>query len=417
MFISELVGKPVVDIDGERVGSLTDLIGRFQKDVAHPVIVGIVANFQGEIIRISISDVALIVPLAVSLRRHVPDLIPYIPHNQDFFLVEDVLDKQIIDVDDVRVVRANDLQLLRVNDSLVLSNVDIGTSGILRRIGLEGTMRKISSRLGHPVKPNFISLDDVELLPNSQSLRLRIPSAKLASLHPADLAEIISDLNRAETGHLLDSLDVKQLADTLEEVEPDFQASLINEMPDEKVADVLEEMSPDEAADLLAELPKERSEDLLELMDSEDARDVRKLLGYPIESAGGIMTTEFTTIKPELTAGQAIPYLRENIEEAETVFYVYVLDENNSLIGVFSLSDLIMAEPEVKVADFMHKRVVSVHLLDDQEKVAQMIAKYNLLAVPVIDEDNVMHGIVTADDALDQIIPTAWKKKLPRLYH
>ena len=417
MFISELVGKPVVDIDGERVGTLEDLIGRFQKDVSHPVIIGIVANIEGESVKISCSDVAIIITPAVSLNKHVKDLRPYITQDQDFFLVEDVLDKQIIDVDDVRVVRANDLELLRVNESLVLSNVDIGPSGILRRIGLERPLRRLYSRFGRPVQSNFISLDDVELLPHRQSLRLRIPSHKLASLHPADLAEIISDLNRAESGHLLETLNVKQLADTLEEVEPDFQASLINEMPDEKVADVLEEMSPDEAADLLAELPKERSEDLLELMDSNEAKDVRKLLGYPIESAGGIMTTEYATINAELTASQSIRYLRETIEDAETLYYIFVVDENNVLIGVFSLSDLIMASPDKKVADFMDKRVVSVHLLDDQQKVAQVIAKYNLLAVPVIDENNVMHGIVTADDALDQIIPTAWKKKLPRLYH
>jgi magnesium transporter len=417
MFISELIGKPVVDIDGERVGSLNDLIARFQKDVSHPVIVGIVAKSQGEFRKISYSDIAIIVSPAITLNKSIKNLNPYAPNPQDFYLVEDVLDKQIIDVDDARVVRANDLQLLRVNGALVLSNVDIGTSAILRRIGLDAPIRKIASRLGHPVQPNFISLDDVELLPNSQSIRLRIPGNKLASLHPADLAEIISDLNRAESGQLLESLDVKKLADTLEEVEPDFQASLVNEMPDEKIADVLEEMSPDEAADLLAELPKERSADLLELMDKEEAKDVRKLLTYPIESAGGIMTTEFATIPPDLTAEQAINYLRENIEEAETVFYVYVVGENNVLLGVFSLSDLIMAQPNRKVADFMHKRVVNVKLLDDQEKVAQVIAKYNLLAVPVVDENEILHGIVTADDALDQIIPTAWKKRLPRMYH
>lgn len=417
MFISELIGKPVVDIDGERVGSLSDLIARFQNNVAHPLIVGIVVKNQGEIQKISYSDVAVVVSPAISLNKSFKILVPYTPNNQDFYLVEDVLDKQIIDTDDARVVRANDLQLLRVNGTLVLSNVDIGTSGILRRIGLESTVRKLASRLGRPVQPNFISLDDVELIPNNQSIRLRIPGNKLASLHPADLAEIISDLNRAETGQLLETLNVKQLADTLEEVEPDFQASLVNEMPDEKVADVLEEMSPDEAADLLAELPEERSKDLLNLMDKEEAKDVRKLLAYPIESAGGIMTTEFATVHDNLTADQAIAYLRETIEEAETVFYVYVLDENNVLIGVFSLIDLILARPDRKVADFMHKRVVNVELLDDQEKVAQVIAKYNLLAVPVVDENQVMHGIVTADDALDQIIPTAWKKRLPRLYH
>lgn len=152
-------------------------------------------------------------------------------------------------------------------------------------------------------------------------------------------------------------------------------------------------------------------------MEQEDADEVRKLLAYPEDCAGGIMTTEFASIPPHLTAEQAIQALRETADEAETIFYVYVTDAENHLLGVFSLSDLVLAQPDTPVADFMHKRAIRVNLLDDQDKVAQLIAKYNLLAVPVVDNHNYLHGIVTADDALDKIIPTAWKKRLPRLYY
>jgi Mg2+ transporter MgtE len=188
-------------------------------------------------------------------------------------------------------------------------------------------------------------------------------------------------------------------------------------MSDEKVADLLEEMEPDEAADLLAELPEERSRDLLALMDKEESEDVRKLLSYPEDSAGGIMTTEFASVPPDVTAEQAIRMLRETATDAETLFYVYVTDAEQHLKGVFSLKDLIFAEPTERVEDFMEDRVKSVSLTDDQDEVAQVITKYDLLAIPVLDEQNVMHGIVTADDALDKIIPTAWKKRLPRFYH
>jgi magnesium transporter len=239
----------------------------------------------------------------------------------------------------------------------------------------------------------------------------------MADLHPADLAEIISDLTRAESSKFLEALDVKTLADTLEEVEPEFQASLVETMPDEKVADVLEEMAPDEAADLLAELPKNRSQDILNLMEDDDAADVRKLLAYPVDAAGGIMNTEFVCVGLNLTAEQAISTLREMAHEAETIFYVYVADDDQRLVGVFSLSDLVLAKPKTPVAEFMHRRVVSVNLLDSQDEVAQVVAKYNLVAVPVVDDQGRIHGIVTADDALDKIIPTAWKKRIPRLYH
>jgi magnesium transporter len=416
-FISDFIGKPVVDFEGERIGVLGDLVARFQKELPHPLIVAIVIKRQNDLLMVSYADIAVMVSQAISLNVLEKDIHPFTPHEQDFYLVEDVLDQQIIDTDDARVVRANDLEMIRVSGSMVVSNVDIGTSGILRRIGLEKPFQRIANSLGRSLPRNFISLDDVELIPHDQSLRLRITRDKITSLHPADLADILSDLNRIESDHLLETLDVKQLADTLEEVEPDFQASLLTGMTDEKVADVLEEMSPDEAADLLGEFSKERSEDLLNLMDSEEARDVRKLLTFPVTSAGGIMTTEYSTVQVEMTSSQVMAYLRKTIHESETIFYIYVVDNENSLIGVFSLTDLILAKPDRKVADFMHKRVVSVHLLDEQDKVAQVIAKYNLLAVPVVDHHNTLHGIVTADDALDQILPTAWKKRLPRMYH
>jgi Mg2+ transporter MgtE len=256
----------------------------------------------------------------------------------------------------------------------------------------------------------------VELLSRDESMRLKVPADMMAELHPADIAEIISDLSRSQGDDLLGSLDIEKLADTLEEVEPEFQASLVESMPDEKVADVLEEMAPDEADDLLAELPKERSEDLLELMEDDDAKDVRKLLAYPEESAGGIMTTEYISIPPDITAQDAISLLRHIAHEAETIFYVYVTDPENHLIGVFSLGDLVMADPDTPVQEFMHKRIVSVNLAESQDDVAQAIAKYDLLAIPVVDDHDHMMGIVTSDDALDKIIPTAWKKRLPRYY-
>jgi len=216
---------------------------------------------------------------------------------------------------------------------------------------------------------------------------------------------------------LLATLDVKTLADTLEEVEPEFQASLVEAMPDEKVADVLDEMAPDEAADLLAELPQDRSRDLLELMEDEEAEDVRRLLTYPEESAGGIMTTDYVTVPERLTAGGAIAQLRESARETDTLTYVYITDSNGHLLGVVSLHELVLADPAAPLAEIMHRRVVSVGVLDSQEEVAQAVSKYNLVAIPVVDTEQRIQGIVTADDALDKVIPTAWKKRLPRLYH
>jgi Mg/Co/Ni transporter MgtE len=144
---------------------------------------------------------------------------------------------------------------------------------------------------------------------------------------------------------------------------------------------------------------------------------VRRLLAYPDDSAGGIMNTEYVAVRPDLTAEQVMQVLRQSAHEAETINYLYVTNKDGLLQGVFSLRQLVLVEPSTPVTDFMETRLITVDLLDQQDDVAQVVAKYNLIAVPVVDDHGKMHGIVTADDALDKIIPTAWKKRLPRLYH
>ena len=415
-FVSELLGRPVADVEGERIGVLEDLIGTLKSEVPHPQIAAIVIKCAGSSLIVPLIDVAVLIAPAIPLAKRLTDIVPYQPGDRDVYLARDVLDKQIIDTNGVRVVRVNDLEVTRVNGQFYIANVDIGGLGLLRRLGLAKVAQRLAGRLHRRLPTGMISWDEVELLALDQPMRLRVPSDKLHDLHPADLAEIISDLTRSESDKFLASLDVATVAEALEEVEPEFQASLIETMSDERVADVLEEMSPDEAADLLHELPDERSADILNLMEQDEAADVRKLLAYPIDTAGGIMTTEYVSVRPDLTAEQAIEELRRRSDEAETIYYVYVRDKDNQLIGVFSLRELVIAKPETPITQFMHRRVVSVNLTDSQDDVAQAVSKYNLLAVPVVDEHHRLHGIVTSDDALDKIIPTAWKKRLPRLY-
>jgi magnesium transporter len=416
-YLSDLMGRPVTDVDGEEVGRLDDLIASVPSGGSHPVIKAVVVKHGGEQRTIPSTEVAVLMARSIPLNRRVSDLVSYQPGTNDLRLVRDVLDKQIIDTNGVRVVRVNDLELTRVDSQYVVANVDFGTLGLLRRLGMARAVQRFAARLGRRMRPGLVSWEQVELLPGDPALRLKVPGEKITDLHPADLAEIISDLTRSEGGQLLASLDVRTVADTLESVEPDFQASLVSAMPDEKVADVLEEMAPDEAADLLAELPKDRSRDLLELMEDSEAADVRLLLAYPEDTAGGIMTTEVISFPPNITAEAALAHLRQLAPEAETLHYVYVVDGERRLLGGLSLGDLVLADPKALLKDLMYMRVVSVNLLDSQDQVAQAISKYNLLAVPVVDDQQRLQGIVTVDDALDKIIPTKWKKRMPRLYH
>jgi magnesium transporter len=415
-FASEFIGRPVVDADGQRVGKLRDLIATRPGDIHHPQLVAIEVKQASGSVFIPIHEVAALVSLAIPLKKRLSETPQYKTQPDDLHLVRDVLDKQIIDTDGMRVVRVNDLQLTRVNGNVYVANVDISGAGLIRRLGLGSLADRLNSRSRSSELPSIISWDNIELLSSDQPMRLKVPTSKMADLHPADLAEILSDLSRQEGSKILETLDIETLADTLEEVEPDFQVSLIERMPDDRVADVLEEMAPDEAADLLAELPQERKRELLDLMEDKEAEDVLRLLNYPEDTAGGIMNTEYFTVPASFKASQVMEQLRKTSPEAETIYYIYVADQEDHLLGDISLRQLVLAEPNALVTDFMEKRVVTVDLNDSQEECAQVVSKYNLLAVPVVDEQKRIQGIVTADDALDKIIPTAWKKRLPRFY-
>jgi magnesium transporter len=416
-FISQLIGRTVVDSEGKILGHLDEILAVQMPDLAHPVLVSLAVSGKQGTIHYPFSEVTVLFASEISLAHPVKKLETYTPGGDEIELIEDVLDKQIIDTNGIRVVRVNDLEITKVNDHFYVSNVDIGSTGILRRMGMTKLADWINTSFSKKASTNKISWDFVELLVHDQFMRLKVPGERVRDLHPADVAELLSDMSHNESRKLLDSMDIEHLADALEEVEPDFQATLVQEMSDEKVADVLEEMSPDEAADLLAELPAERSEDLLELMEDQEASEVRMLLSYPEDSAGGIMTTDLAAIRPGLTASKAIEAIRASEPDAESIFYVYVTDNENHLLGVFSLSDLILAKPNTLVSSFMHHKVVTANVNTKQETLAQLIAKYNLLTIPVVDDQNHLLGMVTADDALDKIIPTAWKKKLPRFYY
>lgn len=197
----------------------------------------------------------------------------------------------------------------------------------------------------------------------------------------------------------------------MEVEEPEMQAAIISSLDSEKASDILEEMGPDDAADLLADLPQRKAEELLSHMETEEAEDVKELLKYPEDSAGGLMTTEYIALRDTLTAEEAIDQLRAQAPDAETIYYLYVVDQRGQLKGVLSLRELIISPRERPIAQFMRQNVVSVKVNDHQDHVAEVIDKYGLLAVPVIDNKDVLQGIVTVDDVLDLLLEDKSRKR------
>ena len=415
LYLSQAIGRPVRDRQGERIGKVADLIVAIGD--RYPPVTGLVMATGRRRTFLPWTDVETFDDQGAMLRTHTLDIDRFKQRPNELLLFQDLQDKQIVDIDGHKVVRVNDLRLDEIEGTLHLVAVDVGAAGILRRLGVEGPFRTIARNLKVTVPERYIDWEDVDPLESSiASIRLRVPHEGLRQLHPADLASIIDELAPRDRAGILAALDDEAAADAIEEMEPDTQVEVLEDLPPERAADILEEMSPDDAADLVADLSEAARREILPLMEREEADEVAELLGYPEESAGGIMTTEYIAIPQHLSAAQTIDRLRELEPEAETIYYIYIVDDDGRLSGVLSLRDLIVARPEAQVGDFMIPEPVAVGLLTDQEEVAQIVARYNLLAVPVVDEEGRMAGIVTVDDAIDTVLPTAWKRRLPKIF-
>jgi magnesium transporter len=415
LFLSQLIGQPVRDRDGEAFGKVRDLIVALGE--TYPPVTGVVVRVAGgRDIFLPWTDVDQVDESGARLHTASIDITTFRQRPHEIRLWLDLQDKQIVDVEGRKIVRVNDIQLAPVDGNLRLVAVDVGLGGILRRLGLAGPGERLARALG--VEPeNYIEWEDVDPVESSvSSLKLRVPHAALGTLHPADVAHIVEQLAPRDRTGILAALDDERAADVLEELGADDQVDILEDLPPEKAADILEEMGPDEAADLVADLSEERQRELLGLMEPEEASDVRELLAYGEETAGGLMTTDFMTISPDETAQQVIDMLRERHPSADQVYYLYVTDPDGTLVGTITLRGLIVASPETAVREFMRPDPISVAVDVDAEQVGAAIARYNLLALPVVDAEGKMQGIVTVDDAFERALGEGWRKRLPEIF-
>ena len=414
LYLSQAIGLPVLDGSKDAIGKIADLIVAVGN--RYPPVTGLVVSTDRRRIFLPWSSVDRIDASGARLGTTTIDMGRFSQRPDEILLHADLMDKQIVDIDGRKVVRVNDLRLDEIEGVLHLVAVDVGAAGLLRRLGIERGYRTLARNLHLSVPERYIDWEDVDPVETSiASIKLRVPHAGLAELHPADLADIIDQLAPRDRAGVLASLDDEAAADVFEEMEPETQVEVLEDLDPARAADILEEMSPDDAADLVADLSDESREEILALMERGEAEELGELLAYPEDTAGGMMTTEFVTLPASLTGAQAIDRLRELEPDAETIYYVYVVDDEERLVGVLSLRDLIVSKPDTAIADVMIAEPVTVGALADEDEVAEIVAHYNLLAVPVVDASGHLVGIVTVDDAMDAILPDAWRKRLPRL--
>ncbi len=420
-FFSQYLGKPVVDKNGRVLGKMKDFAirpGETLLEVSGVVYgEGLLRDVLGHDVIVSMANVESINE-NIRLKIDMEDIPPgRLPENE-MLIRNTILDKQIVDIDDLKVVRANDVLLAWIKGSLNLVGVDVGFNGIMRRLGLIWLPKYLQL---FKFSEHIISWSYIDPLnPALRKVHLKIPRKNVNDLHPADIADIIEDLDNKGRFTIFKSLDEETAAETLEMVEPDVRSNMLKQMSDDDVANLLDNTNPDDAADIFITMPKERVAQILDKinqMSPGHAADIKELMAYRENSAGGMMNTEFIFAHPNNKLSDVFTRLRAQGHDIDMIYYIYVLDEKEHVVGVLSLRDLLLADPSTPIKDIMETEVVSVLPTSSREEVANVLSKYDFLALPVVNNDNVMLGIVTFDDALEYTLPEDVKSHLPSNYH
>ena len=404
LYLRQILKQPVFACNGEQIGTISDLAiatGEVFPRVTSLAFIGphrtpFMISWRKYVERYDEEGVHLNVPASgIRFSYQQPD---------EVLLARDLLDKQIVDTQGMKVVRVNDLKLSDSPKGLRLLGAETGIRSLLWGISpwLEKLVNAVASLLGHPLKERLIAWNYMELLERDMSqIQLSVSHKRLHDMHPADVADILEQLEPQQRQAFFERLDAEQAADTVAEMEDEYQADLIEDMPAKRGAALLNEMDPDDAADIIGDLPYDKAETLLRLMGVEEEATVRSLLGYREETAGGIMTTDFLAVSDQLTVQGAIDAVRAMDEGQESIHYIYTVDEGGVLSGVVNLRSLVISQPETPLARIAETDLITCPPDQDQEECAEAIAKYSLLALPVVDESGVILGVVTIDDAMD----------------
>ena len=420
MTLTSLQHRPVLDSRGKEAGRLKDLVVLFRG--IYPRVTKLtMARTGGEDLTISWEAVAEIAetPRGPSLILGLPleELTPADLKLNEMQLGRNILDKKVMDTHRRRVVRVNDVRLEWREEGYHVVAVLVGMRSLLRRLLPEHALQWIVSTFGVEIPRDAVRWEHVEPIETELTkTRKQAIYTKLAQLHPADIADIVEELNPSERATILAALDAETAVEALTETEPEVQAGVIRMLETEKASDMLEMMEPDEAADILGDLPEAKAQELLQEMEPEEAEEVAELLEHEEDTAGGLMTTEYVAFPPEATVGQALEKLRAMAEEVETIYYLYITDPSERLVGVLSLRELMVAQTEQPLQEIMVTQLITVTPEATVRAVAEALSKYNLLALPVVDSEGRLEGIVTVDDVIDDLIPMIWKRRAAKKY-
>lgn len=419
-FLSEVLYLKVFDKNDAVIGYVDDIAIDIKLNLRHPFVSAfVIKSNDGDTIAVddlSIAEYRLdyfkLIASPKFIQKQTNADGEY-ENQSEILLKRDILDKQIVDTGGMRIVRVNDIKLTFVKSGIIAIGADIGPTGLMRRLSIERIFKAIAAFFNKKIPDKILSWQFVEPIgTGGHKIKLNIPYGKLSILHPADIADIMEELSVQESSEIFKSLDEETAAETLSEIEePDLQVSIIESLGTEKAADILEMMPPDEVADILGDMPEQQAEEILSDMNSLGADEVRELMSHDEDTAGGLMTTEYISFPDDFNVEQALSEFRLLAPNTEMTYYLYIEEKGGKLKGVITLKDLVMARPFQKLTEIMKRKLVSVLLTEPKAEVADKIGRYNLLAIPVVDDDDVIKGIITLDDIIDVLVET--KENLP----
>jgi CBS domain-containing protein len=407
LHLSSVVGGPLRDSDGERLGKVNDIIVRLG-GVGYPPITGFLVTVAGRTSYLGVERVSDLGPHGVVLRKAKLDLRRFERRSEEVLLKRDVLDRQLINLEGARLVRANEIELADLSGAWRVVGVDTGPRGGIRRL--------LPKPLGERIATGeFLDWASVEpFVGHVPTLRLRIPHPRLARLHPAQIADLVEAASRRQGEEIIQAVgaDDRELeADVFEELDDHHQREFLEDRSDAEVAQILARMAADDAADALGELDEERREPLLSMLPVSQRIKVRALLGYDPAEAGGLMSPDFVALRRDTSVQDTLEAVRRSTIEPEVLTAVFVNAAEGSLDGSVPIAALVRAQPRQLLGELVKHDLPTLRPDASFEEVARLMADYNLTCVPVVDEQEHMLGVVTVDDVLEAMLPRGWRRR------
>ncbi|MDO5039693.1 magnesium transporter [Clostridium sp.] len=406
---TDILGKKIYDEFNDTMGVLKDVYVTTEE--GYPKIIGYKVKRDGSIYHYEFRDINFYkadgkVIIDTKGSKEI------LPRTYSYLLSRHLLDKKIVDINGKKVVRVDDLRIAKIAGEYRVVAVETGPLVRYKRMGISFLVKPIYKLLGKSFEETVLMWDDVESLEMiNNNLKLQVPYKKLSKLHPADLADILEELDTKSRKQVFESLDDDLAANTLEELDQEYKGKIIKELSESKAAELLENMPSDEIADLLDELDEEEREKILVNLEKEDAEEVKELLEYEDETVGSIMAKDFISLNLDITVKETVDILKEMQPDEEVMYYIYITDNEDKLQGSVSLRELILSDGSNKLSEIMETNINYLKHEDYIDEAVEIANKYDLLSVPVIDEDEKLIGIVIIHDIVDEYLYPLWKKK------